>query len=136
MLFRLLDALREKPAHIRRQYAFGLAVMFTLLVGGVWSFTLPARFLAEAPVAEIPSATTPFASLWNTMKDQFGTMKQQATAIVASTTASSTATSTASTSDMFDALTLVSTSTPPAPKPQPILIGTTSATVSTENSIE
>ncbi len=130
MLFRLLDGLREKPRHVRQRFAFMFALTLTLLVGGVWTLTLPARFLAtEAPETQA-SAVAPFASLWGTMKDQFGAMKQQATAIVASTTASSTSTTTPE-SKTFDAMTLVSTSTPPAPRPQPILIGTTSASSST-----
>ena len=59
MLFRIIDAIRRKPKHVREQYAFGGAVIFTAVVVGVWSLSLPARF---AVVSEGVSEANPPAA--------------------------------------------------------------------------
>lgn len=71
MLFRLLDTLRKKPKHVREQYAFGGAVVFTAMVVGVWSLSLPARFAAISDgVSEVQPAAAPFAHMFSQLKEQ------------------------------------------------------------------
>lgn len=48
-----LKRLREKPAHVKTQYAFLSAAFVTLIIGGIWTTTLPARF------AEIGASVSP-----------------------------------------------------------------------------
>jgi hypothetical protein len=73
MLFTFLDTVRSKPKHIRDQYALGMAVICTLVIGGVWSLSLPARFAGESQVAALASTTNaaPFANFFTQLKNQF-----------------------------------------------------------------
>ncbi len=133
MLFRTLDNLREKPKAVRQRIAFLTAISFTLVIGGVWTLTLPARF-ADETLAQ-SEGTKPFAGMFSGFRDQFSALRQQASAVVgavSSTTATTTTTTVATTSDMIDIRTLIATSTPPEPVPAPILIGTTSASTTTQ----
>jgi hypothetical protein len=127
MLFKYLDHLRTKPKEARQRVAFVAALGLTLVVGGIWSLSLPARF-TDSSDAATADGTRPFAGFVNGVKDQWGTIRNQAQTIV--TTVSTT---TASTSDLInlEAL-LAATSSEPVPTPAPILIGTTSATGSVE----
>ena len=127
MLFRTLDNLRQKPKAVRQRVAFLTALSFTLLVGGIWTLTLPARFSGES--LSQSEGTKPFAGLWTGFRDQFSNLRQQAGAIVSTMPTSTAATTTPS--EMIDIATLISTSTEPTPAPTPILIGTTSASTST-----
>ncbi len=43
-----LEHIRTKPPQIRKQYAFGVAMTVTSLVGVVWMTTLPAQFSQTA----------------------------------------------------------------------------------------
>ncbi len=52
-----LERIRRKPDQVKARYAFGGALGATLLVGLVWSLSLPARF-AEIGDAEIPFAAS------------------------------------------------------------------------------
>lgn len=122
MLFQYLDHLRTKPKEARQRVAFFTALALTLVVGGIWSLTLPARF---ANTGEIASAegTKPFAGFVNGLKAQWGTLRNQA-----STIAATVGTTTATSSALINLETLLeATSTPPLPAPTPILIGTTTA---------
>ncbi|MBY0537857.1 hypothetical protein K2P47_00475 [Patescibacteria group bacterium] len=73
MLFKILDNIRQKPKHIRDQYALGIAIMCTLMIGGVWSLSLPARFGGDSQVAALASTTNavPFANFFTQLKNQF-----------------------------------------------------------------
>lgn len=128
MLFKTLDNLRTKPKAVRQRVAFATALSFTLLVGGIWAFTLPARFSADTLASN--EGTAPFAGMWAGFRDQFSSLKQQAGVVVSSFSSSTAATTTAAatTSEMIDIRTLVGTSTRPTPAPAPVLIATTSAT--------
>lgn len=98
MLFKILDSVRSKPKHIRDQYAFGIAVFCTLAIGGVWSLSLPSRFVGESQVAALASTTNaaPFANFFTQLKNQFVDAKNsiesmpQATSTAPLSTASST----------------------------------------------
>jgi hypothetical protein len=129
MLFQFLDNLRTKPRQTRERVAFLTALSFTLIIAGVWTLTLPARFTEQSGV--VSTGTTPFAGVWNGFREQFGSLKEQASAITSAIdTSTSTATSTelATSSDMIDLNELLSSTTiDTTPKPV-ILIGTTSAT--------
>lgn len=78
MLFKILDNLRSKPKHIREQYALGIAVASTLLIGGVWTLSLPARFAGENQVAALASTTNaaPFSNFFSQLKHQFSGVKK------------------------------------------------------------
>lgn len=132
MLFRTLDNLREKPKAVRQRIAFLTAISFTLVIGGIWTLTLPARF-ADETLAQ-SEGTKPFAGMFSGFRDQFSALRQQASAVVGavSSTTATTTTTVATTSDMIDIRTLIATSTPPEPVPAPILIGTTSASTTTQ----
>ncbi len=77
MLFKILDSLRSKPKYIRDQYALGIAVFCTLLIGGVWSLSVPSRFASESQVAALASTTgaAPFSNFFTQIKNQFGGVK-------------------------------------------------------------
>ncbi|MCU0678398.1 MAG: hypothetical protein MUF19_02290 [Candidatus Pacebacteria bacterium] len=123
MIFKYLDHLRTKPKEARERVAFLTALGLTLVIGGIWSLTLPARF-ANTDTLATTEGTRPFAGFINGIKDQWGSIRNQAQTI-----ASTVSTTTASTSDLInlEAL-LAATSSEPVPTPTPILIGTTSAT--------
>jgi len=93
MLFQYLDTLRQKPKQARNQYAFGFAVGCTLLIAGVWSLSLPARFANLGGMAAVGSApetvsTTPFSGLVDQLKQQFAGAKDAMQAIPQATTTS------------------------------------------------
>ena len=125
MLFRTLDNLREKPKAVRQRIAFLTAISFTLVIGGIWTLTLPARF-ADETLAQ-SEGTKPFAGMFSGFREQFSALRQQASAVVGAVSSTTATTTVATTSDMIDIRTLIATSTPPEPQPTPILIGTTSA---------
>ncbi len=79
MFFKFLQETRSKPKHIRDQYAMVFALMFTVLVGGVWSLSLPARFSTADQVAAAASSSNPvpFANFVNHFKNQFLGLKQE-----------------------------------------------------------
>jgi hypothetical protein len=39
-----LERLKQKPQHVKGQYAFGIAFFLTMLIAVMWSVSLPARF--------------------------------------------------------------------------------------------
>ncbi|MFN3692967.1 MAG: hypothetical protein ACK4SL_02600 [Candidatus Paceibacteria bacterium] len=120
--------MRQKPKAVRQRVAFLTALSFTLLVGGVWTLTLPARFSSTEALAQ-SEGTKPFAGLWTGFRDQFSNLRQQAGAIVSTMPTTTPATTSP---EMIDIRTLISTSTEPTPVPTPILIGTTSASTTTQ----
>ncbi len=151
MLFKFLDHIRSKPKHVREQYALGIAIFCTMAIGGVWSLSLPSRFASESQVAAVGSTTTPapFSNFFSQLKAQFTSVKKGidelkvATSTIPLTVASSTEAalemqisaenielikdkqaSATSTEFQFGAETNATTTV--APKPQPIMIGTTS----------
>ncbi len=128
MLFRTLDNLRQKPKAVRQRVAFLTAASFTLILGGIWSLTLPAKFSSSEILAQ-SEGTRPFAGLWTGVRDQFSNLRQQASAIGTTMPTSTPATTSP---EMIDIRTLISTSTEPTPTPIPILIGTTSAATTTQ----
>lgn len=104
MLFKILDNLRLKPKHVRDQYAFGIAVFFTLAIGGVWSLSLPSRFAGESQVAALASTTNaaPFSNFFTQLKEQFQGVKKAMTELPQATTTAplSAASSTAAALDL------------------------------------
>jgi hypothetical protein len=73
MLFKILDNLRSKPKHVRDQYALGIALFCTFVIGGVWSLSLPSRFGGDSQVAALASTTNaaPFSNFFTQLKSQF-----------------------------------------------------------------
>jgi hypothetical protein len=126
MIFQYLDYLRTKPKETRQRVAFFVALGLTLVVGGIWSLSLPTRFADTSDLATT-EGTRPFAGFIDGIKDQWGAIRNQA-----GTIAATVSTSTASTSDLINLESLLAATSTPAPAaqpaPKPILIGTTSAT--------
>jgi len=73
MIFRWLDSIRQKPKHVRDQYAFMFTLVLVAIVAGVWSLSVPGRLLS---IADFESgkqkASAPFSGLWQNLKSQFG----------------------------------------------------------------
>ena len=98
MVFKILDHIRSKPKHVREQYALGIAIFCTMAIGGVWSLSLPARFVSDSQMAAVGSTTTPapFSNLFTQLKAQFTSFKKGvddrtvATSTIPLTVASST----------------------------------------------
>ncbi len=103
MLFKTLDNLRTKPKVIRDQFAFMVAVIFTLLVAGVWALSIPSR-LARITEGGQATTTTPFAGLFSQFKAQFSDVPA-----VSTTTEPAAGTSAASTTEAALTLDLSST---------------------------
>jgi len=132
MFFEFLDALRAKPKPIRERYAFVFAIGFTVMIGGVWSLSLPGRFATVTDTATSTPGEAPFAGLWREFSEQVSSLRTQTAAIPVAPAA----TTTGSTSvNRVDAVSLIATTSadgslvplpPPPPAPKPVLIGTTS----------
>ncbi len=157
MLFKILDRIRSKPKHIREQYALGIAIFCTMAIGGVWSLSLPARFAGESQMAAVASSTNaaPFSNFFTQLKQQFTSVKKgiEELKVASSTLPLSAASSTqealelqispenieqikdkqgtASSSELQFGTEMNATTTTMTPKPQAIMIGTTSESVST-----
>ena len=135
MLFRIIDAIRRKPKHVREQYAFGGAVIFTAVVVGVWSLSLPARFaVVSEGVSEAKPPAAPFAHLIGQVKEgfsRFKTVSQEVKETVLEATSTepimalpeATATTT-----LYD----IPTTTESTPLARTIMIGTSSASTTTD----
>jgi hypothetical protein len=138
MLFTFLDETRKKSRAVRQRYAFLSAATFTLIVAGLWTLSLPTRFVALTAVSSSTvseaAAASPFANMWNQIKSQvsdisFPSLKG----------ATSTASSTSDATTTYDARLLLSTTTPATstrPVAQEVLIeptptSTTSTTSTT-----
>lgn len=86
MLLRAITAIRRKPRAVRQQYAFMTAVLFTAFVAGIWTLSVPARFVSvqqgvfttTTPAASQPAAV-PFSSVWNQLRQQVDTVVNTAT---------------------------------------------------------
>lgn len=77
MIYKIFDTLRTKPKSVRDQYAFGIAVICTFVIGGVWSLSLPSRFAhTGVAAASAASSTSPFSGLFGQIKKQFVTAKE------------------------------------------------------------
>jgi hypothetical protein len=80
MLHNFFDNLRTKPKVVRDQYALLGAVCLTLMIGGMWSLSIPARLSTMATNATSTSvASAPMSGLFTQLKNQF---KSARTAVV------------------------------------------------------
>lgn len=104
MLFKTLDNLRTKPKVVRDQFAFMVAVVFTILIAAIWALSLPSR-LERITAGEQATTTTPFAGFFSQFKSQFSHPAET----VATTTVASDGTSAASTTEAALTLDLSST---------------------------
>jgi hypothetical protein len=81
-----IEALREKPRHVRNLYAFWIALSITLVIVGIWSMTLPARIsniegkqAGEPEVADqSPALSEKLGSIFGRAKDAFSMIGIQA----------------------------------------------------------
>lgn len=147
MLFKTLDAIRQKPKPVRDQYAFFFAVLCTFLIAGVWSMSLPSK-LQSTSLASVSGASTtaPFGGLWAEFRSKFTpppvmvVPTTEATATTPTSSAPTTATVPVAALDLQlsqENMTTVNASSSAAELnevvPVTILIGTTtSTTVSTD----
>jgi hypothetical protein len=136
MLFKTLDALRQKPKPVRDQYALLFAVACTLVIGGVWSLSLPSR-LSTTNLATVSAASTtvPFGGMWAEFRSKFSWAATPTAPVVGTTTEPVTD----APDDALDLelrqenITTVNASSAAAiPPPVTILIGTTSTASSTD----
>lgn len=145
MFFRYLEHLRQKPVHVRNQYAFWFATLFVGVLGVLWLLALPQQFLGMQSVTE-DAGTTPFVGLFNSLRPSSSesetaapdTQVSAATSTATTTAEGGVATTTSLPSIVLTEETLqaiasstratsTATSTPPAPPSRPVLIATTSA---------
>jgi hypothetical protein len=77
MILRAIESIRQKPKAVRQRYAFVTTVIFTAIVTGVWSLSLPARFTAvqegvttASPEITSQTASAPFSGVWSQFKQQ------------------------------------------------------------------
>ena len=97
MLFKFLDSVRSKPKPVRDQYALGIAIFCTFVIGGVWSLSLPTRFGGDSQVAALASTTknaAPFANFFVQLKNQFSGVKEAINDLSQATTTAPTTAST------------------------------------------
>ncbi|MFN3188475.1 MAG: hypothetical protein ACK42D_02955 [Candidatus Paceibacteria bacterium] len=92
MLLRAIENVRQKPKAVRQRYAFVIAATFTAVVAGVWSLSLPSRFMEvqEGVIATSPQMTSqqpasvPFSGVWNEFKQQVLGMASKSTTTTSS----------------------------------------------------
>ncbi|MFM2414723.1 MAG: hypothetical protein RI911_416 [Candidatus Parcubacteria bacterium] len=64
-----LEKLRKKPKHVRSQYAFWTALVFTLLIATVWVIQVPGKLLKEntqvAAVATVEAHESSFSKTFS-----------------------------------------------------------------------
>jgi len=149
MLLRTIENIRRKPKAVRQRYAFVTAATFTLLVAGVWSLSLPARFnavqqgviiTASPERVSSQAASVPFSGVWSQFKQQLSNLGSQATSTASEVTEpglmldvpAATTTSSEDTSVLLESGSTIrfGTSQPSNDSPT-ILLGTTSTTSST-----
>jgi len=96
MLYTFFDKLRTKPKVVREQYALLGAVCFTLMIGGVWSLSIPARLGSVAANASTTNvASAPLSGFVAQLKSQFKSARTGVTGPFATTTATPSAASSA-----------------------------------------
>jgi hypothetical protein len=76
MLKKLIRNIRQKPKGARDGVAFGVAMIFSLMVFSLWAFNTPARMAAiQEPYANNSKedSNSSFGSLFGGIKEQFAT---------------------------------------------------------------
>jgi len=83
VILEFIERLRERPARERKQWAFGIALGITLLVGFVWASVLMVRISnmlgATPPPTEnstLVATDTPFGTLMGGFRDAWGSFKE------------------------------------------------------------
>lgn len=98
MIYTFFDNLRTKPKAVRDHYAFLGAVCCTLMIGGVWSLSIPARLGSFAQSASSTSVATvasaPHSGFFEQLKSQFKSVQKIGALPMATSTDSHTATAT------------------------------------------
>jgi hypothetical protein len=150
MLHSLISRIRRRPKHVREQYAFFGAVIFTGLVAFVWAVSLPSRFEVSAPTADVTEASRPFSAVLERARENLTSLGEAAT----QSSYTQTATTVPPTADPFSFITLTpedlaaiearragaaagpNLAVPDAPAHRSILIATTTAPVAESPSME
>jgi hypothetical protein len=72
MMYHWLQHIRNKPKHIREQYALLFSVIIMIMIAGVWSLSLPAQLqkITSTDKSE-QSAAAPLSGLFSGLKEQF-----------------------------------------------------------------
>ena len=75
----LLERMRAKPRHVKHQYAFGGALLITLVIASFWVLSLPARFSTLTNTTGDVSATSGneqdgFSNLVGSARDELGSL--------------------------------------------------------------
>lgn len=105
-LLKKIESLRNQPKAVRNQYAFGTALVGTLLVVLVWGVSLPARFSFEGTgnVAEntgSESFSDQVSTLQETISEGLDTIRTQAELIGSLSEEATTTSSTSSLDGVF-----------------------------------
>lgn len=96
MLYTFFDNLRTKPKGVRDQYALAGAICFTLMIGGVWSLSIPARLSTVASSASTTAvASAPMSGFFAQLKSQFSSVKKAVVVPLATSTMTPSAASSA-----------------------------------------
>jgi hypothetical protein len=69
----LLESIRQKPKHVRSQYAFWVSLFVTVCIALVWGFSLKAKYAPEV-AAEEPLTETD-SSFMNELGEVVGSMR-------------------------------------------------------------
>jgi hypothetical protein len=111
-----LDRIKEKPSHVKTQYAFVASVIVTLLIAVIWFSTLSARFTEDALRGTTeeqnagPSVTKGIGAFLSDAKDQLGALIKSK----ADTQTESTNGNEVPIPDVYEKLTVGSTTLPEA----------------------
>ena len=130
MLARLIRSVRRKPKPIRDQYAFWTAILFTVLIGGVWGFGLSGRVDTNVSSAQPTESVGVFSSFF----DEIGGKLSEVTDSISTLSESEESNSNLATSSVrstssqpLDMNAIFATSTPAAePSVRSVRIATTS----------
>ena len=71
MLIRLISTVRQKPKHIRDQYAFWIAIGCTVLIGVVWLSGLTERVVTDSQTANDAESSGVFSGFVSEITGQF-----------------------------------------------------------------
>jgi hypothetical protein len=131
MLARLIRSVRQKPKPIRDQYAFWTAILFTVLVGGVWGFGLSGSVNTDVSSVQQPDSAGVFSSFFDEIGGKLSEVTDSISAISEPEESSpvvATSSVRSTSSQPLDMNAIFATSTPVAePGERSVRIATTSA---------
>lgn len=94
-MLKKIESLRKKPKHVRNQYAFWIAFIFTSFVVIVWVVSLPEKFSinserSDEDSEELSKFMDMFGNIQNDVSDTFKDIQEQTKELQAVSEATST----------------------------------------------